>query len=96
MPKVTVLMTVFNGLPYLNEAIESVLNQTFGNFEFLIIDDASTDQSWAMFESFRDDRIRLIRNKQNLGQTRSLNYGIQRRIQGCFLKSAVRGYPDRA
>ena len=42
-PVVTVLMTVYNGLPYVREAVESVLNQTFSDFELLIMDDASTD-----------------------------------------------------
>ncbi|MBI4596952.1 MAG: glycosyltransferase [Candidatus Omnitrophica bacterium] len=75
-PRVTVLMTVYNGVPYLREAIDSVLAQTFRDFELLIIDDASTDQSAARIESFGDPRIRLIRNPRNLGQTPSLNLGM--------------------
>lgn len=75
-PKISVLMTVYNGLPYLKEAIESTLNQTFTDFEFLIIDDASTDESVRCIESYKDGRIRLVRNERNIGQTASLNKGL--------------------
>jgi glycosyltransferase involved in cell wall biosynthesis len=70
-------MPVYNGLPYLRQAIESVLNQTFPDFEFLIIDDASTDDSVACIRSYRDPRIRLVCNVENVGQTRSLNKGLE-------------------
>ena len=76
VPKVTVLMTVYNGLPYLGEAIASILEQTFKDFEFLIIDDASTDGSRSLIESYTDARIRLICNEKNMGQTSSLNKGL--------------------
>ena len=68
-PQVSVVMPVHNALPYLNAAVESILGQTFGNFEFVILDDASTDGStqnlrmWAA----RDHRIRLIEEPRNLG-----------------------------
>ena len=75
-PQVTVLMTVYNGLPYLGEAIDSILAQTFKDFEFLIIDDASTDDSRSLIESYTDARIRLVRNERNLGQVPSLNNGL--------------------
>lgn len=70
-------MTVSNGMPYLREAIESVLGQTFTDFEFLIVDDASTDGSGECVASYRDPRIRLLHNERNLGQTRSLNRGLE-------------------
>jgi len=78
-PPVTVLMSVYNGVPYLAEAIESVLVQSFDDFEFLIIDDASTDGSKDLVQSYGDPRIRLINNESNLGrgQTRALNYGLR-------------------
>jgi GT2 family glycosyltransferase len=76
MPTVTVLMTVYNGLPYLAEAIESVLGQTYSDFEFLIIDDASSDKSVKCIRSYRDPRIRLLVNDRNLGQVSSLNRGL--------------------
>ncbi len=75
--RVTVLMTVYNGQAYLAEAIESVLTQSFRDFEFLIIDDASTDGSVALIRSYADARIRLLSNPQNLGQNPSLNIGLK-------------------
>lgn len=76
-PKVTVLMSVYNGEKYLREAIDSILNQTFKDFEFLIIDDGSTDSSPEIIRSYTDPRIRLIQNKKNIGLTRSLNKGLK-------------------
>jgi len=76
-PRVTVLMPVYNGLPYLRAAIESVLRQTLSDFEFLIIDDASTDDSSECIESYRDPRIRVVRNDKNLGTSGSMNRGIE-------------------
>lgn len=76
IPRVTVLMTVYNGMPYLPQAIESVLRQTFADFELLIIDDASTDGSIFCIGSYGDPRIRLVRNDQNMGQAASLNKGL--------------------
>lgn len=75
-PIVTVLTTVYNGLPYLREAIESTLNQTFTDFEYLIIDDASTDESVECIKSYTDPRIRLLRNEKNLGTSGSINRGL--------------------
>jgi glycosyltransferase involved in cell wall biosynthesis len=75
-PLVTVLMSVYNGGSYLKEAIASVLGQTFKDFELLIINDCSQDNSVAVIDSFKDARIRLINNDVNLGQTRSLNLGL--------------------
>jgi len=77
IPKVTVLMPVYNGVPYLRDAIDSILSQTFGDFEFLIIDDASTDQSVALIQSYKDARIRLVQNETNLGQVCSQNKGLR-------------------
>ena len=78
MLEVTVLMSVCNGERYLREAIDSVLGQTLGAFEFLIIDDASTDASSKIIKQYadKDSRIRVITNESNLGLTASLNKGI--------------------
>ncbi len=73
--KVTVLMPVYNGAQFLKDAIESVLNQSFSDFEFLIINDGSTDNSREIIESFTDQRIRLI-NQENLGLAATLNKGV--------------------
>src|SRR3990170_4187453 len=76
-PLVTVLMAVYNGGRYLKSSIESVLNQTFRDFEFLIINDCSTDDSVKMIESFNDERIIIHHNENNIGQTKSLNVGLK-------------------
>ena len=76
-PRVTVLMTVYNGVSFLRDAIESVLGQTFDDFEFLIIDDASTDESVRFIRAYDDARIRLVLNSPNIGQAASLNKGLE-------------------
>lgn len=76
MPKVTVLMSTYNREGYIREAIESVLAQTFQEFEFLIVNDGSVDRSREIILSYQDSRIRLIENNQNLGIPRSLNKGL--------------------
>jgi len=72
-PKVTVLMSVYNGEKYLNEAIDSILGQNFKDFEFLIVNDGSTDMTAEILKSYNDPRIRIINNKKNIGLTKSLN-----------------------
>ena len=63
--KVTVFTAVYNGLPFLKEAIESTLNQTYKEFEYLIIDDCSTDASVQLIESYDDFLILFVKNNQN-------------------------------
>jgi glycosyltransferase involved in cell wall biosynthesis len=74
-PKVSVVMAVYNGERYLRQAIDSILSQTFTDFEFIIIDDASTDSTEDILRSYVDPRVRFIKNPQNLGLARSLNIG---------------------
>lgn len=76
-PVVTVLMPVYNGERYLWEAVESVLGQSYKNFEFLIIDDGSTDRSAEIVQSYSDPRIRLVHNSNNQGIIATLNKGIE-------------------
>ena len=76
MTLVTVLMPVYNGTRYLREAIDSILKQTFEDFEFLIIDDASTDESANVILSYSDKRIRFVQNESNVGQVRCQNIGL--------------------
>lgn len=76
-PAVTVLMPVYNGEKYLREAIESILAQTFTDFEFLIINDGSTDGTREIARSYRDPRIRLVDNPMNMGLVKSLNRGLE-------------------
>jgi hypothetical protein len=70
-------MTVYNGETHLREAIDSILRQSFGNFDFLIINDGSTDHTRELILSYDDPRIRLVDNERQLGQTRSLNRGLK-------------------
>lgn len=76
-PQITVLMPVYNAAPFLSQAIDSILNQTFENFEFLIIDDGSTDGSLDIIRSYTDSRIRLVEHKKNQGLIATLNEGIK-------------------
>lgn len=69
-------MPVYNGALYLRESIDSVLRQTFTNFEFIIIDDGSTDKTQEIVESYSDLRIKLVKNSKNLGIVDSLNIGL--------------------
>ena len=71
-------MSVYNAGSYLQEAMESILQQSLQNFEFVIVDDASTDGSGETLKNYaqQDSRIRLFNNEHNLGLTRSLNRGL--------------------
>jgi O-antigen biosynthesis protein len=74
-PLVSVVMSVYNGDRFVREAVESILSQTFKSFEFIIINDGSTDGTRSILESFTDERIVLV-HQGNIGLTRSLNKGI--------------------
>ena len=77
-------MSVYNGEEYLDEAINSILNQTFKDYEFLIINDGSTDSSRDIILSYNDSRITLIDNEENIGLTSSLNKGL-RHAKGIYI-----------
>lgn len=70
-------MSIYNGERYLKESIESIINQTFKDFEFIIIDDGSTDKSNKIINSYNDSRIKLLENNKNIGLTKSLNKGLE-------------------
>lgn len=76
---ISVIMPVYNSQNYLTDAIESVLNQTYKNFEFIIIDDCSTDESWEIIKKYSDNdkRIKKFRNKKNLGIAKTRNNGFK-------------------
>jgi glycosyltransferase involved in cell wall biosynthesis len=76
MPAISVVMSVYNGETYLHEAIKSILLQTYTDFEFIIIDDGSTDSSLSLIKSYNDNRIVLLTQK-NSGLARALNNGIK-------------------
>lgn len=75
-PLVSVLMSVHNDLQYLRESIDSILNQTFRDFEFILIDDGSTDGSGDLLIDLSDPRVKLLANPSNIGLTASLNLGL--------------------
>lgn len=79
-PFVSVLMPIFNGDVFLGEALESILKQSYTNYEFLIIDDGSTDKTPNLLKRYEsnDKRIKIISHKKNLGIVISLNEGIKR------------------
>ncbi len=78
-PLVSVIMPVYNSEKYLPEAIESILNQSLKDFEFIIVDDCSTDSSTQIIERYAmaDSRIRVLRNDRNLNIAESRNRGIE-------------------
>jgi hypothetical protein len=71
-------MSVYNGQRYLNQAVESALNQSYTDFEFIIVDDGSTDETWDILKKYaeQDQRISLVQNRKNLGLSKSLNKGL--------------------
>ena len=77
-PVISVLLPVYNSERYISLAIESILNQSFTDFEFIIIDDCSSDTSWDICQKYaqQDNRIIAVRNKINLGLCETLNVGL--------------------
>ncbi len=75
MPNISVVMPVYNSEKLVWETIESILNQTFIDFEFIIVDDCSTDKSWNIIQKYanKDRRIKAYRNKKNLGVVKTRN-----------------------
>ncbi len=76
-PLVSVIMPVFNSEKYISFSVNSILNQTFTDFEFIIIDDASTDGTGEILDQISDQRVRIITNFINLGNYPSRNIGIK-------------------
>ncbi len=76
--RISIIMSVYNSEKTISRAIESVINQIYSYFEFLIIDDGSVDKSLSIIEKYKksDERIRIFRNKKNIGLTKSLNIGL--------------------
>lgn len=79
-PRVSVIMPVYNGGVFLAPAVESILAQTFSDFEFVIVDDASTDATPAYLASLQDPRVRVLRNTKNIRGPASANRAIQESI----------------
>ncbi len=75
IPQVSVVTSVYNGEEYLEECVDSILNQTFQNFEYIILNNGSTDGTARILQRYTDPRLRII-HQENLGISRSLNKGI--------------------
>jgi len=97
VPRVTVLMPVYNAERYLRPALESILAQTFGDFEFLIINDGSSDGSRKVIESYTDPRIKLVDNPHNMGLAKTLNQGLSLAAGDLIARQDAddMSYPDR-
>lgn len=95
--KVTILIPVYNGERYIAESIKSILDQTYKDFELLIINDGSTDKTNDIIKSFKDIRIRLIENPKNLGLILTRNKGLKESTGEyiAFLDSDDIAYPSR-
>lgn len=76
--KISIVTASYNYENYIKETIKSVLNQTYQDWELIIIDDCSSDNSVNVIKSFQDDRIKLFVNKQNLGLAKTLKLGIEK------------------
>lgn len=76
LPEISVILPVYNSGQYVGRAIQSVLNQTFRNFELIIVDDGSSDNSVSIIKQFSDPRIRLYLNKENFGLSNARNLGV--------------------
>ena len=77
VPKISVVMSVYNEEKFLDESIQSILNQTFKDFEFIIMNNNSEDNSLNIMKSYKDKRIKIINNKKNLGAINSVNKGFK-------------------
>jgi len=78
MPEVSVLIGVYNGETYLRESVQSVLGQTFSDFEVIVVDDGSIDRTFAILQELAgvDKRIRIVKNSENIGLTKSLDIAL--------------------
>src|SRR5699024_4400569 len=98
-PKVSVITPVYNAEKYLSETIESVLNQTYESFEYLLIDDCSTDNSTSIIKEFakNDSRVKYIKLPENSGAAVARNKGLEK-AKGrfiAFVDSDDKWYPEK-
>lgn len=97
MPVISVLMSVYNGERFIAESIDNILNQTFKDFELIIINDGSTDNTENIIKGFKDQRIKLYNLKENLGVGVALQFGLSK-VQGKYFAKADAddlNHPDR-
>jgi len=98
-PEISVLLSVYNAENFISESIESILNQSYSNFELIIVDDCSTDESFEICKGYAitDHRIILLRNPANLGGCQTLNEGLKH-ARGKYVARQDNddwSYPDR-
>jgi glycosyltransferase involved in cell wall biosynthesis len=83
-PLVSVIMSVFNGEQYLKSSVDSILEQTYSNIEFIIVNDGSSDGTFSILQGYTDPRVKRVDQTENIGLTRSLNHAI-RECNGDFI-----------
>lgn len=78
-PKISVIIPIYNGEKYLRETLDSILSQTFADFELIAVDDGSTDSSLIILGEYAelDDRVKIYRNRENMGIAYTTNFGIE-------------------
>lgn len=76
-PKISVILPVYNAGAFIKDSVGSILNQSVKDFELIVLDDCSTDNTLEIIEQFGDPRIVIHRNERNLGLTKTLNIGLQ-------------------
>lgn len=96
-PVVSVIIPTYNAQPYLEQCLESILQQTYKNIEILICDDCSSDQTAALLEKFSDERMILFKNQTNQGYLRSINFLVSKATGDfiCFQDADDFSHPDR-
>lgn len=87
MPEISVLISVYNGEEYIKDSIDSILEQTFPDFELIIVNDASTDRTKEIIESYQDRRIRLFNFETNKGVGSALKFGLTQ-VKGRYIAKA--------
>ena len=87
LPEVSVLMSVYNGEEYIRESIDSILKQTYSDFELIIVNDGSTDQTREIIEGYQDKRIKLFNFQENKGAGAALKFGLTQ-VNGKYIAKA--------
>ncbi len=97
LPQISILLPVKNGEKYIGESLESLLSQTFSNFECIIVDDGSTDATLNVIKKFSDSRLRTFSKKKNEGIAAALNFGIQKSSTNIIARMDADdwAYPER-
>ena len=97
IPTVTIGMPVYNGEPYIHEALDSLLAQTYSDFQLIISDNASTDNTQTICEQYakKDQRIKYIRQKSNIGMNMNFQFVLEQAKSSLFMWCAADDYPEK-